>query len=627
MDKKKSKIQSIYDKAALFCADVGMLLIVIVCVLTVRHAAGRYFFSAPLTGNIDITCLAIIAAIFLCIIYAVNQDAHVSVGLFVDLAPKKAQTVLYMIVSVFVLVFFATASVETFANIPAVGIGETTVLKIPKYPFYYIIAVGFLLSCIGAAIDIFRKFTEDTGIRAALIVFAAALVVFGGIVLVRPFDGWYRNGDAFSTGIVGIIIFAALMFMKLPVAIAMSVGGFFTLGVLMGWDVSFNVIASAPFASLYSYTWSTVPMFVLMGYLAKNTQLAEDFYLGLRRWIGHLPGGMFHGVIIGNAAFGACSGDSIGAAVTFSSITLPETRKYQYDDALTLGCIAGGSVLSCVIPPSMPFIIYGATTQNSVGQMFIAGIVPGILLVLLYMTLITVISRIRPEAAPRSEKCPRRECLQATPAMLYLVVVFLVIIGGIYAGIFSPTEAGAFGVTAIVVIGILRRKLTLKGFLLSCRESAATLGMIGLLLAGSGIFQRMIVVTGVTTKLSGFLTNSITSPAAFLILTGLIMLVLGCFIDALPLLIITAPILYPISQTLGIHPIQFGVFMTLVVMCGTLTPPVGITVYALAGQVKDVSMSRIFRGVMPFIAVLVAFTLLIAFVPWLTTALVELMFA
>lgn len=627
MDKKKLTIHSIYNKTAQCCADVGMLLIVIVCVLTVRHAVGRYFFSAPLTGNIDITCLAIIAAIFLCIIYAVNQDAHVSVGLFADMAPKKVQTVLYMIVSVFVLVFFATASIETFVNIPAVGNGETTVLKLPKYPFYYIIAIGFLLACIGAAIDIFKKLAEEAGIRAVMIVFAAALALCAGIILIRPFDGWCRNGDAFLTGIVGIVFFAVLMFMKLPVAAAMSVGGFFTLGVLMGWDVSFNVIASAPFASLYSYTWSTVPMFVLMGYLAKNTQLAEDFYLGLRRWIGHLPGGMLHGVIIGNAAFGACSGDSIGAAVTFSSITLPETRKYQYDDALTLGCIAGGSVLSCVIPPSMPFIIYGAATQNSVGQMFIAGIVPGILLVLLYMALITVISHIRPEAAPQSEKCPREECLKATPAMLYLVIVFLVIIGGIYAGIFSPTEAGAFGVTAIVVIGLIRRKLSIKGFILSCRESAATLGMIGLLLAGSGIFQRMIVVTGVTTRLSGFLTNSITSPAVFLVLTGAIMLVLGCFIDALPLLIITAPILYPISQTLGIHPIQFGVFMTLVVMCGTLTPPVGITVYALAGQVKDVPMSRIFRGVMPFIVVLVVFTLLIAFVPWLTTALVELMFA
>jgi tripartite ATP-independent transporter DctM subunit len=254
-----------------------------------------------------------------------------------------------------------------------------------------------------------------------------------------------------------------------------------------------------------------------------------------------------------------------------------------------------------------------------------AGVFPGLLLIVMYMILIAFIAKIKSDKIPKIERASRKDALAATPGMLYLIIVFVVVIGGIYIGIFSPTEAGAFGATAVFIIGLIRKKLSFKMFLLSMRETAVTLGMIGMILAGAMVLQRLIVITGITKQITQLISGASNSGLTFFLVSGLIMLVLGCFIDALPLIMLMGPLLLPIAVSLGIDPVHFGVFIVTVMLIGNLTPPVGMAVYVLAGVVPDVPMAKIFKGVMPFVMVMIVFTIIIVLFPPLSLWLPSMM--
>ncbi|MDR1573161.1 MAG: TRAP transporter large permease subunit [Clostridiales Family XIII bacterium] len=624
--KRCNKITAAAKGLTLTCAYIGMTAICLIAIMTVIHGIGRYAFGRPLTGNVELTNFNVVVGIFFCISYTLIKGEHVAVGMIVDRFPAKVQGVFDIVMSAISLLFVVVAAYQTYLFVPDFSEEYSTVLFISKGPFLFIVAVGWTILALVYMFRLFDIVKQYAKAGWALLPILTGIAAGILIIALSPLSAAVKSRDPLTVGIIGVIIFVVVMFMKLPVAIAMGVTGLFGLGLYLGWGPAFNSLATIPFSSLYNYTWSTVPMFVTMGYLAKNSGLAEDFYYGVRQWMGHMKGGLLHAVIVGNGAFGACSGDSIGAAVTFCSISLPETRKYGYDDGLTLGCIAGGSVLACIIPPSMMFIIYGSATQTSIGKLFVGGILPGILLVLMYMITIWLIVTRKPSLAPATEKTTMHARVKALPAMSFLILVFLIIIGGIYLGLFTPTEAGAFGVLAVLIIGLLRRRLTWASFKLSLKESASTIGMVGLLLAGSMVLQRFIVLTGIPNAVADFMTNATSSPIAFMIVAGLVLLVLGTFIDALPLLLLVAPIFYPISVSYGIDPTHFGIVCVVVIMIGTLTPPVGIALYALMGVAKDISLTVVIRGVLPFIFVMVVYSVLLIFFPQFSTLLVNLMF-
>ena len=613
-DEKREGTQSIPNQTILdkisyqgsrILGYAGMVVVLFMVVITLRHAMGRYIFGSPMRGNMDIICMSVVVGMFLCMGYTMNQKGHIAVTLLTEHLPQKVRDVLYVIISIIALSWLWIAGIKNIMYAPSQAESLTTTLQLPKMPLYYVVGICFLLIALVMSLNVLEDVTKN---------FNRALGV------ITPVLGGAMEGmNKVTVGVIGLVLFGVLMFLEMPVSIAMGAAGTFAMALFASWDVGLNVTAANPMSALFNYTWSTVPMFVTMGYFAKNTGLAEDFYAGIRQWTGHLPGGLLDAVVIGNGAFGACSGDTIGAGVTFCSISLPETRKYGYDDTLTLGAIAGGSVLAALIPPSNLFIVFGATTQTSVGRLFMGGVFPGLLLIVMYIALITVIAKMKPKAAPLVPKAPMKQRLKATPSMLWLIIVFVVVIGGIYAGIFSPTEAGAFGCAAVVIIGLIRRRLSWKAFKLSLIESASTLGMIALLLAGSMVFQRLIVLTGVTTALANALISISSSKYMFFLIAAVLLIILGCFIDALPLLMLMAPILLPIAEEFGIDPIHFGVFTVVVILIGTLTPPVGIMVYALAGVVKEVPMGRIFKGVMPFILVMIIFTIIVVAFPAMST--------
>ena len=622
MNEKESK----WFKFTKFLSVIALVIIFALVILTVIHAVGRYAFSKPIVGLVDITCLGVIAAIFLTAPYTMTVEEHVVVGLVADNLPKRAQDVLQLVAGVFSLVFTIVGAVETFRYTPTVMNEKTAILELVKWPIYLVVAFGTAILAISVAYVLLKNLSSVFGKTAVLITIGIAIAISLIFIFAQPFSRVWPSGNRLTLGILGMVFMLVLMLAKVPVAMAMGFAGMLGLALYIGWPGTLKVCASIPFASLNNYSWSTVPMFLLMGFLAKNTGLAEEFYQGVKAWLGHKTGGLVHAIIIGNAAFGACSGDTIGSAVTFCSMSLPETRKHKYDDSFVLGSIAGGAVLSCLIPPSLLFIVYGSSAQVSIGKLFVAGILPGLLLVGMYLVCIMILCTKDRTLAPQSEKVSRAEALKQSPGMIFLIVVFVVIIGGIYLGIFTPTEAGAFGVVTVLVLGLIRRRINKESILQTMKDTSGTLGMVGFMLAGSMVLQQFVISTGIPDGLRTVMTSFGDSKVIFWILIVVMMFLLGMVIDALPLLLLVTPILYPIALDFNVDPVHFGVVLTVLMLIGALTPPVGMIVYALAGVAKDVPMARIFKGVMPFIATMVLFAVLIIVFPQISLLLVNMMF-
>jgi C4-dicarboxylate transporter, DctM subunit len=430
----------------------------------------------------------------------------------------------------------------------------------------------------------------------------------------------------FAIGVIGFILCFVLIFMRTPIYMAFALVGFAGIAVVRGWDPAFTLIATNPYGTASMYVWTVVPLFIFMGFLALHTDLAKEFFTGVQKWIGHFRGGLALSVIVGNAGFGACTGVPIGAAVTFTALCLPEMRKFGYNDKLTLGAVAAGSNLSTLIPPSLGFILYGALTENSVGQLFIAGVIPGVLLTLLFGLAIFLICWHDPSMGPPGVRVSWKERWNAGAGMWALIAVFVIIIGGIFIGLFTPTEAGGAGAFAVLAIGLLRRKLSWKNFVRTLRDTGIATGQVGMLFIGTMVLNVFLVITGVAANIADFLGAITSSPTATVWIIVIAVLILGCFIDALALTLIMIPILYPIIVKMGIDPIHFGVIFCIAMISGCITPPFGITVYAVAGVANDVPLFDIFVGCIPFLLAIFVLLVLVIHVPAISLFLPHMMY-
>ncbi len=424
-------------------------------------------------------------------------------------------------------------------------------------------------------------------------------------------------------GLIGLIIFLLLIFLRMPIAFAMALVGFAGFSYMTSASAGMNMVVREIYSSFSSYTLSVIPMFVWMGFLAYYSGIGTRLYVFAYRLIGHWPGGLAIATQAACAIFGAICGSNTATAATMGAISLPEMKKYNYENSLATASVAAGGVLGVLIPPSVIFIVYGMATQQSIGKLFIAGILPGILLMLLYMAVIFLLALRRPQIAPAGPVASWKERLDALRGgLLEVIVVFALSMGGLFAGWFTATEAGAVGAMGVLLVSLAGRNLSWEGFKRSLFDTTKTTAMIMLLVAGSAVFGRFMAVSRVPFELASW-TGSLDLPAfAVMGFILLIYLVLGCFIDALALVLLTIPIFYPIAvETLGYDPIWFGVIIVLVVAMGVITPPVGMNVYIIKGIVPDVPLELIFKGIWPFLlAIIVCLVILIAF-PQIATVL------
>jgi len=424
-----------------------------------------------------------------------------------------------------------------------------------------------------------------------------------------------------TAGLLAIILFFILLGLKMPIAFAMAVAGFLGFSYIVSPEAAFRVVSKDIYSTFSSYTLSVIPMFVFMGFIAYYSGIGSRLFNFAYKLIGHLPGGLSIATQVTCGIFGAVCGSNTATAATVGAIALPEMKKYQYDDSLSTASVAAGGALGVLIPPSVIFIVYGIATEQSVGSLFLAGIIPGLLLMFLYMATVYILAKKNPALAPPGPRFSWQERLTSLNGGIWeVLLIFALSLGGLFKGWFTPTEAGAVGAFGILVLSLIERKLTLEGLKKALTESTRTTAMIMLLVAGAVIFGRLMAVSRIPFELASWAGNLPLPPYAVMTIILAVYLILGFFIDALALVLLTIPIFYPVAvNVLGYDPIWFGVIIVMVVAMGVITPPVGMNVYIIKGIVPDVPLETIFKGIWPFLGALVlCIALLIVFAPLAT---------
>jgi len=431
--------------------------------------------------------------------------------------------------------------------------------------------------------------------------------------------------DLIAYGFGGVAVLLALLAIGVPIAFAMAFTGLVGLWLVEGVAPTMAQTVLVPWEHGRDFVFVTVPLFVLMGQLFYHAGLASDLYDGLRKWVGRIPGGMAIASVLACGGFGAVTGSSIATVATMGTIVMPEMRRYKYNARLATGALAASGTLGILIPPSLIFIFYGVMTETSIGALFVAGIVPGIVTALMFSAIILVRCMLHPELGPNGPASSWRERLVSLGRLGPVTLLFLLIVGGIYAGIFTPTEAAGVGCVGVLVTATARRKLNASAVASALRGTALISAMIFAIIVGGYLIARFLAVTGVTDFLVDAIIAANLSPIWLLILLVALYFVLGAMLDVFGMLVLTIPFVFPVVTELGIDPVWFGVFVVIMAELALITPPIGANVFVMRRVAPEVPMEEIFLGVFPFVlGELGVLALLIAF-PDLALWLVEQM--
>lgn len=415
-------------------------------------------------------------------------------------------------------------------------------------------------------------------------------------------------------GVVGMIALIILLFARMWIGAVMALVGFLGYASIMGLKPAYAMVAQIPFSTVAWYPMSTVPLFIFMGVIIFNSEVGASLYDTAYKWVGQLRGGLAMSTVLACALFAAITGVSAPAIVTMGKVAVPEMRKRGYDDKLATGSIACAGTMAFLIPPSMAFIIYGILTEQSIGLLFMAGLLPGVLLASLFVITILVITTLSPEAGPAGPRSSFREKIVSLKGTWHTLLLFLLVLGGIYGGIFTPTEAGAIGAFGAIVITALSRRLSFKGLLESLLEAGQTAAMVFLLIIGAYILMKFLTVSRLPLMLSETVAGLPLPRIAIFAGIMLLYIVLGMFLDIFSAVIITIPVIFPLVMALGFDPIWFGVVVVIVIEMGLVTPPVGLDVFILSGAI-DVPLATIFIGVMPFLLSMIVCIVLLYIFP------------
>jgi C4-dicarboxylate transporter DctM subunit len=422
--------------------------------------------------------------------------------------------------------------------------------------------------------------------------------------------------------IVGFVCLFALMLLRVPVGMAMGLVGIAGFGCLTGFGPAMKLVGQTTMRTVTDYSFGVIPMFLLMGAFVSVSGISRELFRAANTFVGHWRGGLGIATIAACGAFAAISGSSVATAATFSAVAYPEMRRFNYPQSFSTGVIAVGGTLGAMLPPSTVLVVYGLITQQDIGKLFIAGIIPGLLAIVMHMITIAIIGRVRPGFLPAGPRSSWRERIRAVGEVWSPLLLFLFVIGGLYGGLFIPTEAGAVGAVGAFAIGVLRGKLPGASILQALLQATRTAAAVFTVLIGALLFGYFLTITQTPQHVTAFLTSLGVGRYGVLALILLMYLALGCLMDAMAMIILTVPIVFPVVTALGFDPIWFGVVIVMTVELGLIHPPVGMNVFVIKSVIKDVNMSTIFVGVLPFVAtdilrlvILVAFPAIATWLP------------
>lgn len=428
-----------------------------------------------------------------------------------------------------------------------------------------------------------------------------------------------------TVGLIGLGILLIFLFSRMPVGFVMALLGLIGFSYVVTWESGLRIMAKDFFGIFGSYSLTVVPLFIFMGQIAFHAGISRRLFDTAYTLFGSLPGGLGIATIGACAGFAAICGSTNASVATMTTVALPEMKRRKYSLSLSTGTIAAGGSLGVLIPPSVIFIVYGIATEQSIGKLFAAGILPGLLLSVCFALTVFFWVKLKPNSAPGGEKRTIKEKLVAMSGISETLVLFILVMGGLFVGFFTPTEAGAIGAGGAILIGVVRKKLTWKGFVQSVTESTRISCMVLVIVAGATIFGHFMAITRIPFMAANWVGELPLPNTAIMGFIILIYLLGGCFMDSLAMILLTVPILYPVVTALGFDPIWFGVIIVLVTEMGVITPPVGINVYVVSGIAKDIPLEIIFKGALPFLLAILTTVVFLMIFPQIALFLPNLM--
>lgn len=607
---------------------LGGVVLAAMMLLTAFDVIGRFALNAPIKGTQELSAVMLVLTVFFGAAYTALKKEHVRVELLLMHLSQKTRLLLN--------VFSGLISIALTMGIAYQGLMQmviqhqrfvtTTLLKIPLWPFALLLSIGVILLCLIQIKELISdiralksvSWRMSQWIMIAIVTAAAIALITWGFSAEEPME-------ATTAGILGMVIMLALLFMGVPIGFCMAAVGTVGMMYLVNTDAGLTLLQTTPFDTTNSYPLTVVPLFILMGAIAFRTGISTDLYMMVYRWLGHLPGGLAIATIGACGGFAAVSGSSLATAATMGMVALPEMKRYKYSPSLATGCIAAGGSLGILIPPSVVLIIYGFLTTQPITALFMAGFLPGVLEVVFYMVTVYLICKFNPQMGPPGKRSTMRERIFSIKDTWGVLVLFLIVIGGLYLGIFTPTEAGGIGAFGALLFIIIRRRFNLKNISESLNDSVKTTAMSFVVLIGAMFLGYFLTVTQLPSAMSEFVSNLPLNRYLILTLILIVYLLLGCVMDSLSIVLITVPIFFPVVQALDFNPIWFGIIMVRVVEIGMITPPVGINVFIIKGVAGDVPMHTIFKGIMPFLAADILHVALLIAVPEISLLLPRLL--
>lgn len=430
-----------------------------------------------------------------------------------------------------------------------------------------------------------------------------------------------------TLALIGIVAMVVLVFLGMNLGVSMFLVGFIGYYLATGSLMkAMQLFQTVPFSTASGYTLAVIPLFIVMGEFALQSGMSKGLYDACERWLGKLPGGLCLATIVSCGLFGAICGSSSAAVATMGKLSIPEKRKYNYDIGFSAATVATGGTLSWLIPPSTGFILYGISASVSVGRLFAAGIIPGVLLMFAYMLAATIACRRNPALAARGQSYPLKERVRSLVGLIPIVALFGVVIGGMFSGVFSSSEAAAIGAFVSVIYALIRRRLDFKSFIERMASTLKSTLMIFQLMMGAYVFGYFLTITHLPQNLAATIAAMNVHRLVVIGLMFVLYILIGMFMDTLSAVLITIPIFYPIVINLGFDPVWFGVVIVLVMVLGTITPPIGINLFIAVALDKELNLMSIYKNVAPYCIALVIVTIIVIFIPQLSIWLPNLIY-
>jgi tripartite ATP-independent transporter DctM subunit len=588
----------------------------------------RLTFRGSIPGVIEMEEFMMVFVVYFALAFTQIDDGHIRIDLLLTKMPKWVQNIINCAMNLLVLVFIVLMCTQLFRmgldkfRMQAVSMA----LEIPVWIFRFAAGLGAIILTGVVLLDFIkslRRSLEDH--RWAWLALALAASC---LLLILPFAGMVPSEmSGASIGIFGMCLLFFFLFLGMPIGFGMGLAG--VIGLLILYQSVPPALANlgiASYSGAASYMLTVVPMFILMGELAYQSGISKDLFDTANTWLGRLRGGLAMSSVAGCAGFAAVCGDSLATAVTMGTIAVPEMKKKKYSMRLATGCLAAGGTLGILIPPSVGFIFYAIVTEESIGKLFIAGFVPGLLLAVLFILTIWVMARIRPDTAPPGEATTLKEKLFSLKGVLGMLALFILILGGIIAGIFSPIEGGAIGAVGAFVYALVMRRLTWQMIVRSLEDTLKITTKLLMILIGVGILGYFLASTRLPFALAEFVTGFAVNRYFVFFAVIVLFIILGCLLNVIPMILLVLPTIFPSIVALGFDPIWFGVVCVITMEMGQITPPIGVNVFAIGSVAKDVPMQVIFRGIVPFFFCMVLCVLLLVLFPQIALFLPGLLF-